>query len=221
MAAGSVDCLIFSKDRGCQLDLLLRSIDRYARDVYSTLTVLWAASSREFGRGYQVCFAEHARAKFIAEDRFEDQVRHWLRIAGERVSFLCDDDVFYADAAVGEPLPWSFRGGDYDYPFSLDGNVYSHVDVEVLLHGLRFRGPTELESGGHEHRSRLPFQVVNFGTPCLVGVPLNRVSAASGMPSMGRHEYDLNELYLLGQRLAPPTVAGPVGAHAELELAFA
>lgn len=220
-----VDALIFSKDRACQLDLLLRSIDRHAPNLYSSLTVLWTASQREYGKGYAVCFSEHAGVKFIAESDFEGQVRHWLRIVGPKVSFLVDDDVFYRDCVPGPTsslwAAWSPRGGDYDYPFSLDGVIYETVDVIVLLHGLRFRNPTELEAQGHEHRSRLPFARLNHGEPCLVGVPANRVSVSSGMPHMGVHEYDLNERYLAGKRLALPAVEGSLPAHAALELVFA
>lgn len=216
-----VDCLIFSKDRACQLDLLLRSVDRHAAGMYSSLTVLWTSSTREFGRGYALAFAEHAGVKFVLETDFEQQVRKWLSLTDGPVSFLVDDDVFYRAADLGS-LPWSLRGGDYDYPFSLDGNVYALVDVIVLLHGLAFCNPTELEAAGHEHRNRLPFQAVNHGEPCLVGVPLNRVSEQSGMPHMGVHEYDLNERYLAGDRLRIPSPreVSP-GAHNALEIAFA
>lgn len=215
-----VDALIFSKDRGCQLDLLLRSIDRYAAHVYSSLTVLWRASSKDFGRGYAVAFSEHAGAKFVVETDFEAQVRKWLALTDGPVSFLVDDDVFYREAHLGD-LPFSFRGGDFDYPFSLDGNVYRVHDVALLLRGLSFRNPTELEATGHEHRERLPYSDLQHGDACLVGVPLNRVSDDSGMPHMGVHEYDLNERYLAGERLALPTVTTALPAHAALELAFA
>lgn len=218
---GSVGCLIFSRDRACQLDLLLRSVARHAPTLYAPLTVLYRASTREYGRGYALAFSEHADVKFICESDFEAQVRHWLRLQDGPVSFLVDDDVFYRQAPEPAALPWSFRGGDYDYPFSLDGNVYDRVDVEALLAALRFRNPTELEAAGHEHRTRLPFTIVHHGRACLVGVPLNRVSASSGMPHMGRHEYDLNERYLAGERLRLPRVSEPLPAHAPLELAFA
>ena len=217
-----IDALVFSKDRACQLDLLLRSIDRHAAEMYSSLTVLWRASSREFARGYAIAFSEHAGAKFILETDFEAQVRHWLHLSDEVVSFLVDDDVFYRDALEPKRLPWSFRGGDFDYPFSVDGNTYDRVDVTELLHGLRFRNPTELEALGHEHRDRLPFATVGHSRACLIGVPLNRVSESSGMPHMGVHEYDLNERYLAGERLEIPSIpAGVDAAHAALELVFA
>lgn len=232
--SGLIDCLIFSKDRPAQLDLLLRSIEKHAPNLYRTLTVLWTTSTQpsaldEYSRGYSACIHEHTSRRTIGfqsergipDFTFEDYVRGWLDNVGEVVSFLVDDDVFYRDAAEPDVLPWSFRGGDYDYPFSLDGNVYAALDIEKLLDGLTFSDPTELEHQGHLHRDRLPFAEVNHGAPCLVGIPANRVSKSSGMPHMGQHEYDLNEHYLAGERLALPDVHGVPPAHAEIPLVFA
>lgn len=224
---GRIDCLIFSKNRGAQLDLLLRSVDLHAAGLYRSLTVLWTVSDPAYVKGYRRCRELHDLTvglgwwqQLEAADDFEPSVRVWLDAVGVTVSFLVDDDVFYRDAAEPDELPWSYRGGDYGYPFSLDGNVYAKADVVKLLDGLRFTDPTELEHQGHLHRDRLPFEVVNFGEPCLVGIPANRVSASSGMPHMGIHEYDLNERFLAGERLQLPVVDEDLPAHANIELVF-
>lgn len=229
-----IDCLIFSKDRPAQLDLLLRSIQQNAPNLYRTVTVLHTWSDPSFAGGYGVCMKEHRGLRrglrFEFEYFFQGAVYNWIKDAGEIVSFLCDDDVFYRDAQEPEELPWSYRGGDYDYPFSLDGNVYAKADIAKLLRGLRFGNPTELEHQGHLHRDRLPFTEVAHGTPCLVGIPANRVSVSSRMPHMGQHEYDLNEQYLAGRRLRLDLVESVIGrfenerkrvpAHTNLKLLF-
>lgn len=210
-----VDVLVFSKDRPAQLDLLLRSIDTHAPDLYSTITVLYTASSADFYRGYSICFAEHANVSFTLQTDFERDVKFWLsRIEGLLVSFLVDDDVFYRDCFLTDdvnrywmrhPTPWSLRGGDYDYPFSVDGNIYrrNHV-VDHLSRLPRFSDPTELEAWAHEQRDELPFDWVNpIEAPCLVGVPANRVSQRSGMPHMGVDPRMLNEGFLRGERIIP------------------
>jgi hypothetical protein len=217
-----VDCLIFSKDRAAQLDLLLRSIERYARGFYSRIVVLWTASSVDYRWAYlnhlkmDPTFSLFVRLFEQAgpDSLFELNVRNWLGTSrSDAVSFLVDDDVFYREPGRVERLPWSPRGGDYDYPFSLDGVVYWRSDVEQLLDGLAFRDPTELEAIGHEHRDRLPFDRLHAGTPCLTGLPWNRVSTRSGMPQLGYHEFDLNERFLAGDRLALPVFDGPAGPH--------
>lgn len=222
-----IDCLVFSKDRAAQLDLLLHSIRRHAPNLYSSLTVLYTGSSADYLRGYQVCIDEHTRpgVMFVRESSFQIAIEIWLRsYSGDTISFLVDDDVFYRDVPDGEkqpPAPCSLRGGDYDYPFSVDGNIYEKADIVRLLDGLRFDDPTELEANAHVNRDRLPFDSVTpVLPPCLVGVPANRVSLSSGMPHMGVHEYDLNEHYLAGGRLgfAIPLDGRSLGAHENLTL---
>lgn len=220
-----IDCLIFSKDRPAQLDLLLRSIEKHAPNLYRSTTVLWTFS--DTAKGYDICATENQTAiQWWCESDFEDCLREWLGRAGEVVSFLVDDDVFYRDAAEPLELPWSYRGGDYDYPFSVDGNVYAKADVEKLLHGLHFRNPSELEAFAHEKRRRLPFTEVAHGQPCLVGIPANRVSLSSGMPCMATTSPwldadELNRRYLAGERLALPEAGWSLPAHARLEYRWA
>ena len=210
-----VDVLVFSRDRAAQLDLLLRSIDEHAPDLYSTVTVLYRGSSADYLRAYSLCFCEHENVRFVYESNFERDVRFWLSRAGHAVSFLVDDDVFYRDCVLteddfldeeyvrGRMSPVSLRGGDYDYPFSVDGNIYNRGDVAEHLARFRFRDPTELEARAHDTREHLPFDTVDeLHPPCLVGVPANRVSERSGMPHMGVSTRVLNDAYLRGERIS-------------------
>lgn len=222
MTIAKPDLLVFSKDRPAQLDLLLRSIQQFAKGFYASKVVLWRDSAPEYTRGYRACIAESAGVTFWREHAFEANVRWWLSQAGETCSFLVDDDVFYREAPPIVELPWSLRGGDYGYPFSLDGNVYETRHVVGLLDGIRFTDPTELEARAHEQSMRLPFtHVIPCEPPCLVGIPANRVSTSSRMPHMGIHEYELNEDYLKGMRLRMIDYGDDnLPAHAELPLMF-
>jgi hypothetical protein len=213
-----IDALIFSRDRPAQLELLLRSIGEHASGLYSTVTVLYRTTIQETISGYSSFPWRETR--MIAEIDFEGQVRDWLDQAGPLVSFLVDDDVFYRDAPEPHAIPFSYRGGDYDYPFSLDGNVYERGSIVRLLEGLPFRNPTELEWFAHQHRARLPFTTVEpCVPPCLVGLPYNRVSEGSGMPSLGIEPAEMNRRFLAGERLRIPRVANleSLGVHRMLE----
>ncbi len=220
LMGGAVDCLIFTKSRPAQLDLLLRSVDRFASSLYKSVTVLGYCPTAFYMRGYRLCmFNRPAVEWWWQEDEasFQPWLERWLYgVDKSTISFLCDDDVFYAPAPIDFDLPYSLRGGDYDYPFSLDGNIYDRDDVVRLLYGLSYRNPTQLEHQGHLHRDRLPFAQVNHGDPCLVGIPLNRVSRDSQLPDMGVHEYDLNEEFLAGRRLRTFAATPNQGAHAEI-----
>lgn len=203
--SNAVDVLIFSKDRPAQLDLLLRSMEEFAGQLYATVTVLLDWSADCYRKGYEILYAERINGsgvQFVIDGDFHTDVMTWLSLAEPLISFLVDDDVFYADAPTDVTAPLSLRGGDYDYPFSVDGNIYDREQIWNLLDGLWFRNPTELEAEGWTMRDKLPFKSVNpCEQPCLVGIPLNRVSESSRMPHMGQHEYDLNESYLKGLRL--------------------
>ncbi len=228
-SAGTVDCLIFTRDRPAQLDLLLRSIRRYASRLYERVSVQWHASDNDFLEGYSVVATEHARAfdwngRDTDASVFEHDVRRWLTGAGSLVTFLVDDDVFYRDAPAGQDilerhLPLSLRGGDYWYPFSVDGNIYRRETVVRLVDGIRFGDPTQLEAYGHDLRHRLPFVEVAPVLPaCLVGIPANRVSPSSGMPHMDVSPLRMLERFLAGERLILPALTGQLPAHLELEL---
>ncbi len=198
-----VDALVFSKDRAAQLDLLLRSIDKHAPRLYSRVTVLYTTSALDFLDGYAVCVDEHPRVFFAQQHGFDRDVHDWLRGAGPTVSFLVDDDVFYRDAPrILRQIPCSLRGGDYDYPFSVDGNIYPRGPVVQHLLRFDYNDPTELEANAHALRSEFLYDsVAPIGMPCLVGVPANRVSERSGMPHMGVDPRDLNDAYLQGERI--------------------
>jgi hypothetical protein len=213
-----IDALIFSRDRPAQLELLLRSIGEHASDLYSTVSVLYRITIPEMISGYSSFPWRGTR--MIAEIDFEGQVEDWLDRAGPLVSFLVDDDVFYRDAPEPSAIPFSYRGGDYDYPFSLDGNVYERGSIVRLLEGLAFRNPTELEWFAHQHRMRLSFSsVCPCVPPCLVGLPYNRVALGSGMPSLGIDPAEMNRRFLAGERLRIPRVADGenLGVHRMLE----
>lgn len=230
-----IDCLVFSKDRAAQLDLLLRTLVLWGPRL-SSCTIQWTASDLELATGYAVLQGEWSavghvtRAErwaplaFELEDRdgfgFERSFRQWLERGDptDPIMFLVDDDLFYRQAppprGIGR-MPFSYRGGDYWYPFSLDGNVYVRQHVRALLHGLHFSDPNELEQQGWEHRERLPFATcIPSDPPCLVGVPANRVSKSSGLPHSGYDVHELNARYLRGHRFPIPELAGPLPAHA-------
>ncbi len=221
-----IDALIFSKDRACQLDLLLRSIAHYAPTLYCSVDVLWTASTRAYGDGYRRCFSEHLEADFALEHDFEAQVRQWLDRAGLLLSFLVDDDVFYRPAPFPREIPWAYRGGDYDYPLSLDGNVYERPLLCTVLAGISgWKDPTQLEATMDALRERVPFSEVGHGEPCLAGLPWNRVSSSSRMPHESVDPQSLNERYLAGARLDLGEIAAQLNwsepaAHMQAEPMF-
>ena len=86
--------LIFSFDRSCQLDLLLRSIDINAKSVFN-INVLYKHSNDDFKKGYDILKERFPNVNFIEETNFREQVLKFLENDSEYVCFAVDDDIVY------------------------------------------------------------------------------------------------------------------------------
>jgi hypothetical protein len=103
----SLHMVIFSKDRACQLDCLLRSLRDHLRLPYAEATVLYRATSADFAKGYARLKSRAIldNVQWRAETLFHDDAIEILcRFAdADRVMFLVDDDIMFrplADAAL-------------------------------------------------------------------------------------------------------------------------
>lgn len=87
--------IIFSKDRAAQLDLLLRSIEKYVPPASSLrIDVLYTSSSGEYEDGYNMLPQEYKRL-LLRETDFKAQLDNIIcTTSAEQVGLLCDDDVF-------------------------------------------------------------------------------------------------------------------------------
>lgn len=98
-----IDILIFSKDRACQLDLLLSSLKEKVKSV-SNVTVLFLSSNESFTKAYQICQDEHPGINFIREVNFKHQVDSWINDPKRSFAsmMLVDDIVFKQDLDLNE-----------------------------------------------------------------------------------------------------------------------
>jgi hypothetical protein len=128
---------VFSKDRPAQLELLLRSLKRFWGGWGEhRITVLYAATSDDFARGYKEVRAVHPEFSYVSERDSDRAFReHVLALMGFEpyVAYLVDDNVFTAPfdlarpefrlfAADPEIMALSLRMGphmDYCYPADL------------------------------------------------------------------------------------------------------
>jgi hypothetical protein len=87
-----MNIIIFSKDRACQLELLLRSMRRFYR---VPVSVLWTESSHDYLRGYRRLM--NYASPLVSWHKEKDFKADLLRLVDPAVRltmFLCDDDVF-------------------------------------------------------------------------------------------------------------------------------
>lgn len=91
--------IIFSKDRACQLESLLRSVRDHFRSAYLSITVLYKATSPAFNNGYELakktCVCD--KVAWRPEQSFQNDVAAICgALAPESlVMFLVDDDVVF------------------------------------------------------------------------------------------------------------------------------
>ena len=88
--------IAFSKDRPAQLDLLLRSIERFVPAGVQT-AVVFTASEELHDHGYALVRDEHPWAQWVDEREaggFKAATLSLVHGAGERIGFLVDDIVF-------------------------------------------------------------------------------------------------------------------------------
>lgn len=92
----SITSVVFSKDRSAQLDLLLNSIQRNARHLFSDIRVLYIASNDEFQSGYDILIKEwEDLVEFTRETNFCEDTRRLSTTDEKLMCYFTDDDVFY------------------------------------------------------------------------------------------------------------------------------
>lgn len=90
-----VNLLIWSKDRACQLDLLLRSMEKHARGLFRP-TVIYTYSSGFYKAGYSKLQKEDYDITWIYENNLQHQTRDYINSAEGHICFSTDDQVFHS-----------------------------------------------------------------------------------------------------------------------------
>ncbi len=91
----------------------------------------------------------------------------------------------------------------WQYPFSVDGNVFHAEDIQNLAKKIRFKAPNTFEGMMHENRNSLRFRFLRpLGLAPLQSVlfnnPLNKVQTEGETWNSGEDPAELNRHYLDG-----------------------
>jgi hypothetical protein len=159
--------IIFSKNRACQLELLLRNMTLPA-------TVLFT-SDEQFWAGYVKVIRMYPNIEFIHErENFKGQLLSLMDT--EYVLFFCDDDIIIRpldfkdrfeqfkgnpnficlclrlDASYREEgfvvnNEWRWRGHkrSWGYPMSVSSHIFRTHDIKPVMEREPFKNPSELE----------------------------------------------------------------------------
>lgn len=95
-----ISLLIFSKDRACQLDLLIRSILRFAPGLFSHIRVLFEASNEDFMTGYYRVQSMYPGLLFSLEKDFEQDTKSLIGDSERLICFAVDDIFFYREVQL-------------------------------------------------------------------------------------------------------------------------
>ncbi len=114
--------IIPSKDRACQLDLLLRSIKEFWTDWGDqTIIVLWRASAPEYEATFKTLRNEHPEFIYIEEEEFRPDCQKLATTGDEGyLQFMVDDDVLVR-------------------PFSLEDDEFKHFAEDPNITTLSLR----------------------------------------------------------------------------------
>jgi len=96
MTEDMITTLIFSKDRACQLDFLIRSLNKHTSE-HMQLNVLYTSSNNDFHLGYKKLIEKFPEVNFISQRFFKTDVIKVVSDAFKYVCLMTDDDVMFQD----------------------------------------------------------------------------------------------------------------------------
>lgn len=121
---------------------------------------------------------------------------------------------------------WQQAEGDWNYPMSVDGNIYRTDLIKQLLAALQFTNPNTLEAAfdAAKGSSGMPRHLCCYpNAPRLINIPANRVqNLFENRFAKGYSAEELNKLLLNGKRIDTAQYAGlkPEMVHVPIELMF-
>jgi hypothetical protein len=91
-----INIIVFSKNRACQLDLLLRSMkDKFK--IEHNLTILYTLSDIQIEKGYEILKRVYSEIKFVKENNFKQNLLDLISLEYKYTLCLTDDCFFIAE----------------------------------------------------------------------------------------------------------------------------
>ena len=220
-----ITTIIFSKNRACQLELLLRSLNLPSTVIYTY--------DPAFKSGYNKLIGMYPKVKFIPETNFKNQL---IENLGEYTLFLVDDDVmiepfeedcsefeefkknqsiislslrlapYYEGAPDFKNNTWDWRGlkHDWGYPMSVSAHIFRKQDILPIVTNGPFNTPNDLEVLLRKNPPNRPLMLC-VPKPNIINIPANVVQTKyrlNRFKNMGIPPEDMNEKFLDGQRIS-------------------
>jgi hypothetical protein len=119
--------LIWSKDRACQLHLLLESIDKHLPELFD-ISVLYTHSNGKFNSGYKILKSHYDNVKWLLEQNFHKDTLGIIKSSNYNcITVTTDDTVIYKTPEV-TPLIYLGVGEVFSYRLGLNTIVQNPFD---------------------------------------------------------------------------------------------
>ena len=225
-----ITTIIFSKNRACQLELLLRGLTLPA-------TVLYTYDP-EFKAGYEKLMGMYPDIKFVFEKSFKEKLLELLNSAGEYVMFLVDDDImldlftedcpefaefkrnqdilclslrtapYYKGAPIIVNNTWRWEGAKWSwgYPMSASSHVFRKKDILPILSGKDavLDIPNDIEIELIALKTLGKSLMMCFDKPKFISNLANQVQSKFGFRNLHIPVEELEKRFLEGGRLSLP-----------------
>jgi hypothetical protein len=101
-----IDCLIFSKDRACQLDLLLRSVsDNFHELDKKNIRIIYKSSNDDFEKGYNNLISMYPEIEWIKETHLITDIKKVVQTFNNELSLcLVDDEVVNSNMDISQGM---------------------------------------------------------------------------------------------------------------------
>jgi len=108
-----MNCIVFSKDRACQLDAFLRSLKTHWKtwQEETKLSIMWTCSHNRYLAGYEILFKEHPEFNHV-EQRNKDFKQILISLVDPNIPYtvqFVDDIIFTDDFTVNCPEFEAFK----------------------------------------------------------------------------------------------------------------
>ncbi len=265
----SLNIIIFSKDRACQIDSLLRSLNDNFHYIPDTVSVLYKSTDSDFQDGYHRVMAKEilTNIHWLKETDFKSDVRNLVLTMKHEslLMFLVDDNIIFRKiditptvakfqrkhlfislrASRSYPrdrelpsfsetdgsLEWKWKikrkkSNTWNYPFSVDGNIYQTVRLQQILNNINFAAPNSFESAMHAYRKcrwiRQIDKAISPMQPSVFNNPLNRVQTEGKTYHKNIDPNFINKKYLAGFEIDNSKLYAckPTDTHHEMALDF-
>ena len=101
-----ITSVVFSRDRACQLDLMLRSLQKHSREL--DINVLYLSSNEKFQQGYDKVIEMYPSVNFVNQSSFKSDTMSIIREGGDYTILFTDDDIVFGDIPPEENIQYVF-----------------------------------------------------------------------------------------------------------------